>query len=217
MKNRWIFIILTALTFVACKKDNDGKLRIEGKISDRRNGTGVSSVRVNLKEQVVEGGSFSSTFTQSATTTTAGNGTYEVEFERKNAAAYEFELKKTGFFDRVYSINPENVTLGDTYTRNGVLTPIATLQLRLLNQTPLNQNDRIRFRHLNANFEDCSCCNNDFVVIDGTNVDSTFQCELHGDFLIKYVWEVTKNDTTTTYVDSLYCPAFMTSNLEIAY
>ncbi|MGB1031079.1 MAG: hypothetical protein ACPGWM_00630 [Flavobacteriales bacterium] len=212
-----MFLVLIALGLFACKKENDGQLKIEGKISDSRNGTGVSSARVNLNEQVLDGGSFSSAFTQAGTTTTSGGGTFEVQFDRRNAVTYELEVKKEGFFDKVYTINPENVPTTEAYTKNGILTPIATLQMRLVNTNPLNQYDRIRFRNLNANFEDCECCDNEFVVLDGTNVDSVFQCNLHGDYLIKYVWEVTKNDTTSTYIDSLYCPAFMTSELEITY
>ena len=218
MKNKWIFLVLIVIsTVVACKKESVGQLRVDGKVTDSRNGTGVSSARVNLNEQVLEGGSFSSAFSQAGTSTSASNGSFELVFDRRNAVSYELEVLKEGYFDKVYTINPENVTTTGAYTKNVLFTPIATLQTRLVNTSPLNGNDRIRFRYLNANFDGCACCDNEFVVIDGTSVDSILTCDLHGDFLIKYVWEVTRNDTTTTYVDSLYCPAFMTSELEIAY
>lgn len=212
-----LFSLLIVAALSSCNKETDGNLIIQGKVSDSRNGAAVGNVEVTLKQQLLEGGSFNSNYVTAVQGNTASSGNYELEFERENAAGYRVELEKDGYFSKRYDINPDNIKPGNPYTRNGTLTSRATLHLRLFNDVPFNNNDRVRFRHLNANFDDCPCCTNDFIVLEGTDVDSIISCDLHGDFQIKYVWEVTKNDTTITYVDSLFCPAFMETGLEIGY
>lgn len=212
-----IFSVSLIAVLVSCDKETEGNLIIQGNVSDSRNGAAVGNAEVTLKQQLLEGGSFNSTFVTAVQSNTASSGNYELEFDRENAAAYRIELEKEGYFPKRYDVNPDNIRPGDPYTRNGTLTSRATFHLRLFNDMPFDNNDRVRFRHLNANFDDCPCCNNDFIVLEGADADSIFTCDLHGDFQIKYVWEVTKNDTTITYVDSLFCPAFIETGLEIGY
>ncbi len=215
---RFIFPFLALiLLFPSCKKDDISSLSIAGKVRDGRNNGGLSGVEVNFEEKILEGGAFNSSFQTAAQGTTDGSGNYNLEFERKNAVEYQIEFSKNGYFPRSFEINPENVSLDETYTKNAVLNARAEVELQLLNQNPINNQDEIRFRYLNASFDDCFCCNNDFIVLQGMNVDSTKNCEIHGDFLIKYVYEVTKNDTTITTVDSLFCPAFTTTQILINY
>lgn len=217
MKRLFLIIFSLFLLFPACKKDDINSLSIAGKVRDGRNNAGLSGVNVNFEEKILEGGAFNSSFQTAAQGNTDGSGNYELDFERKNAVEYQIEFSKNGYFPRTFEINPENVSLDETYTRNAVLNARAEVELQLVNQTPVNSQDQIRFRYLNAIFDDCFCCNNDFLVLQGTAVDSTKSCEIHGDFLIKYVYEVTKNDTTITTVDSLFCPAFTTTQIVITY
>ena len=200
-----------------CKQEDLGSLGMNGVVTDARNGTPIPGVSVALDEQVLENGSFNSNFSTAASTVTASNGSYSVDFERKNVVEYRLSLDKAGYFPKEYEINPDNVPLDDAFTQNGSMFTIATVQTRLLNGMPLNSLDQIRFRYLNANEFDCPCCNNDFKVLQGTEVDSTFSCDLYGDFNLKYVYEVTRNDTTITFVDSTYCPAFQTTEILINY
>ena len=211
-----LFILVTAI-LSSCDKSTEGSLIIRGNISDSRNGFAIGNAEVIIKQQLLEGGSFNSNFVTAIQGNSASSGAYELEFERENSAAYRLELEKDGYFSKRYDINPDDIRPGVPYTKNGTLVSRATLHLRLFNDMPFNNEDRIRFRHLNANFDDCPCCDNDFIVLEGNDADSIISCDLHGDFQIKYVWEVTKNDTTIIYVDSLFCPAFMETELEINY
>jgi hypothetical protein len=48
------------------------------------------------------------------------------------------------------------------------------------------------------------------------DVDFTSSCKLYGDSWIYYRWDIFK-DTDTSFVDSVYCPAFQTTNILIEY
>jgi len=205
------------LVLPSCKKDNIDSLSVAGKVRDGRNNNGLASATVKFKEKVLEGGAFNSSFQTAAETYSRGNGDYSMDFERKNAVEYQIEFSKDGYFTKSIDINPEDISLDQAYIQNATINAEATAELRIVNQTPWNNQDEIRFRYLNAIFDDCFCCNNDFIVLEGTEVDSTKSCQIYGDYLLKYVYEVTKNDTTITTVDSLFCPAFTTTQILIAY
>lgn len=217
MKQLFILCMCALIVLPACKKDNIDSLSVAGKVRDGRNNNGLSAATVKFKEKVLEGGAFNSSFQTAAETSSSGNGDYSMDFERKNAVEYQIEFSKDGYFTKTIDINPEDISLDQAYIQNATINAEAEIELRIVNQNPWNNQDEIRFRYLNAIFEDCLCCNNDFIVLEGTEVDSTKNCQIYGDFLIKYVYEVTKSDTTITTVDSLFCPAFTTTQILIAY
>lgn len=211
-----IGVLLAVVALVSgCKKNDNQNLILEGKTSDSRNGTALSGVSVDLDQQVVEGGSLNSTFTYAGESATASDGSYHIEFERENALEYRADFSKEGFFDRRYELNPDDFRPGETVTLNTSLIPEATISIRLQNIYPESDEDEIRFRYLDANF-DCECCNNDFIIVTGANADTTFECKMHGDYLIHYVYEILRS-TDTTVVDSVFCPAFQMTEVHITY
>ena len=119
-----------------CKQEDLGSLGMNGVVTDARNGTPIPGVSVELEEQVLENGSFNSNFSTAASTVTASNGSYSVDFERKNVVEYRLSLDKAGYFPKEYEINPDNVPLDDAFTQNGSMFTIATVQTRLLNGMP---------------------------------------------------------------------------------
>lgn len=217
MKELFILCMCALIVLPSCKKENIDSLSVAGKVRDGRNNNGLSSATVKFKEKVLDGGAFNSSFQTAAETNTSPNGDYSLNFERKNAVEYQIEFSKDGYFTKTIDINPEDVSLDQAYMQNASINAEAEIELRIVNQNPWNNQDEIRFRYLNAIFDDCFCCNNDFIVLEGTEIDSTKNCQIYGDFLIKYVYEVTKSDTTITTVDSLFCPAFTTTQILIAY
>ncbi len=213
----WIFLVAIFLSIAtSCKKEPNTLLKIEGVTSDVRNGNAVSGVDVELTEQILEGGSFNSSFQFAADDLTDVNGKYVLEFPRQNAAEYKLGFDKSGYFNQVHSVNPDNVDPNEAYVVNASLIPEAYFTVHLINQNPFDEEDRILYRNLNAYFS-CSCCNVAWVEALGTSVDTSFTCIIHGDFTVAYTWEVRRNDADSVYNASIFCPAFEETILTIEY
>lgn len=191
-------------------------LRIEGFVSDERDNSALSTVSVELEEQVLEGGSFNSSFQDAASTVTNTSGNYALEFLRQNAAEYRITFERTDYFTEEHSINPDNVDPEEAYVFNAALTPEAYFRVELANANPFDEEDRIVYRNTNT-FFDCACCTTSPIVMEGMSVDTTFTCRLHGDFTVDYSYEISRNDMDTTISGSIFCPAFETTVLTIQY
>ncbi len=211
----YLLILCMAVTFGACRKNTDIALVIEGTVLDARNNWGVSGVNLRLDEQVLEGGTLTSAFSTVTNVTTDADGRFRIEFPRKNALNYRLRLTKEGFFGEEIEINPDDVNPDVPFTIDPVIIPQAQIQVNLINAFPESDNDYMRFRKLNAFFE-CACCTNDFVNCYGSAVDTSFVCTLHGDYMLTYVYTVYRAEVTEV-VDSIFCPAFHTTELTIAY
>jgi hypothetical protein len=191
-------------------------LRIEGYVSDVRDNSALSTVSVELQEQILEGGSFNSSFQDAASGVTNVNGDYALEFLRQNAAEYRLTFERNDYFTKEFSINPDNVDPEEAYTLNAALTPEAYLTVSLTNTNPFDDEDRIVYRNLNTFFS-CACCNTSSVVVEGMDADTSFTCRLHGDFTVDYTYEVSRDQSDTTITGSIFCPAFETTVLTIQY
>lgn len=213
---RFTLFVLSLCTLFACNKNNESDLRIEGRVADSRNSSGLGNVDVNLEEQVLADGVLNASFQQASQASTASDGRYELVFERKNALLYRIEYAKSGYFGRTIEVNPDDVRPGETVTRNLVMTPEAFFEVRLWNTGGNGSESELRFRNLDGNFG-CACCSTDWVVIDGSTADTTITCSLHGDFMMHYTYELLQPGLDTTVVDSIYCPAFQTSAVTIEW
>lgn len=208
-------MLFLALAGTACRKGNDISLVIEGNVLDYRNDWGVSGVNVRLDEQVIEGGTLTSAFGTVTNVTTDADGFFRIEFPRKNALKYRLRLTKDGYFGDEVEINPDDINPEDPYSTQLTLIPEAEIEVTLRNANPESASDFMRFRKLNAFFE-CACCTNDFVNCYGNAVDTTFTCTLYGDYQLTYIYTVYRSEVTEV-VDSIFCPAFHTTQLTIEY
>lgn len=207
---------LCIIAFIACQKTNDQNLLLSGYISDHRNGSGVGDVYLTLSEQVVEGGSLNSDFEVADEVLSSSNGAYNMLFGRRNALTYRLDLEKPGYFDKRVELNPDDFRPNQPVTQNVTMITEAVFAVQLVNEVPYDSNDEIRFRKLNADFT-CMCCNNDWVEVQGVDVDTSFSCKLYGDYYLKYQYQISKGELDTTIVDSTYCPAFQTTSILINY
>ncbi|MFT4778647.1 MAG: hypothetical protein ACI80P_001540 [Flavobacteriales bacterium] len=210
-----ISLIVSFLFLIACNKNDVEGMQIEGEIRDSRHGAGVSAASVLVQEQVVEGGALNGALQFAVQTTSDGGGEYTANFERKNALTYNIDFTKAGYFDVTREVNPDNLSPGVGYTVNTVMTPEAFIEVNIFNANPETSEDFMRFRYMNANF-DCECCGNSWMEFTGTIVDSTLTCRLHGDYTLYYTFEVNRGEEIIEF-DSIFCPAFQTTVLNIGY
>ena len=204
------------IAFVACRKTNDQNLLLSGYVSDHRNGSGVGDVYLTLSEQVVESGSLNSDFEVADEVLSSSNGAYNMLFGRRNALNYRLDLEKPGYFDKRVELNPDDFRPNQPVSKNVTMITQADFSVQLVNSNPYNDQDEIRIRKINAEFA-CACCNNEWVEVQGVDVDTTISCKLYGDYYLKYQYEIIKGELDTTIVDSTYCPAFQTTSVVINY
>lgn len=209
-----VIIILISL-FGGCRKSGNLELTIRGSVVDYRHTAGVSGVSVRLDEQAVQGSTVSGAYNRAADATTDANGDFELKFDRKNALNYRITLSKEGYFTKQFNVNPDQVKPGEVHEVAEDMIPEATINIRVVNSQPESDDELMRFRKLNAFFE-CVCCNNDFYDFQGALVDSTFSCKLYGDQNLTYTYTVNREEEVNV-VDSVYCPAFHTTELLIEY
>lgn len=209
----WVFFF--ALLAVACRRNEEITLVVEGSVLDFRNNWGISGVNVRLDEQVVEGGTLTSAFGTVTTVTTGEDGFFRIEFPRKNALKYRLRMTKEGYFSKEFEINPDDINPEAPFTDDYTIIPQAELKVNIRNTNPESVDDLLRYRNLNAFFE-CACCTNDFVDCYGSTVDTSFTCTLYGDHTMTYIYTVYRTEVTEV-IDSLFCPAFHTTELTIEY
>lgn len=207
---------LIAIAFVACTKTNNQNLLLSGYVFDHRNGSGVGDVYISLSEQVVESGSLNSDFEVAAEVTSSSNGAYNMLFNRRNALTYRLDLEKQGYFDKRIELNPDDFRPGKPVTQNITMVTEAEFDIQLVNVMPYDSDDEIRFRKINADFN-CMCCDNEWVEVQGMDVDTTLSCKLYGDYYLKYQYQIHKGELDTTIIDSTYCPAFQTTSITLNY
>lgn len=210
-----ILFILFVLT-LGCNKTTDQELKLTGVVVDHRNSSGLSDVYVRLQEQVVSGGALNSQFETAGEATSDFSGVYSMDFDRANALVYRVDYEKPGYFDHREELNPDDFRPGEPVSTNITMYTEAEFEVRLVNSNPYDALDQIKFRNLDANFE-CGCCTNDWVVVNGMDVDTTFSCKMHGDYMLHFTYEIEKATLDTLIVDSVFCPAFQTTPITINY
>ena len=207
--------ILLGLFLGQCKR-NDFTLGIQGKVNDDILGGTVAGVEVELEVQILEGGIFNSTFQPLDSQTSAADGSYGFSFDRENAVEYRLTTSKDGYITRQKGINPDNLAPGEVLDLDLSVVPRATFEVTLQSAWPNNEFDYIKFKNLGTDFV-CACCDGTEQTFPGTSVDTTFSCDLYGETWLKYFVEVDKDSVFYSYIDSLYCPAFETSSIQITY
>lgn len=207
--------VILVLALASCRKAEPLQLIVRGQVTDFRNNAPVQGVNVRIDEQALQGGALSGAFSMAGQTTTGPDGTYELAFERKNALNYRLRFRKEGYFDEFTELNPDLLRPNSPHDLDAVVKPEAVLLMKFKNVNAESDNELMRFRKLNALF-DCACCNNDFIDIIGNNLDTTMMCKLYGDHMLSYTYVVYREEQVDV-VDSVYCPAFHTTELVINY
>lgn len=206
---------MAALALLAQCKKEEGKYAIAGKITHARTGEPLNGAAVNLQKKSVGGSVYSAAYTTAANTTTASDGAYHMEFARENFGGLKLAAHYSQFISREQELNVAGFDVGSTYNQSLSLYPEAFVQVHFQHPSLAASSDKIRFTFLNAQF-DCVCCYEGYQEFAGV-VDTTTTCKLYGDQWLKYRAIFTHAEQDSTVVDSVYCPAFQTTQLLISY
>jgi len=112
------------------------------------------------------------------------------------------------------SLDIESFSNG-TVTENIQLYKEAFVSLRFYH-TNGNSGDRLSFTFSNADFN-CNCCSNGWRTWQASNIDTTITCRVYGNRWLKYQVQTLIGFTDSSFVDSVFCDAFVTTSRDIQY
>ncbi len=214
IKNIFFLLAFVLLAIASCKKDKRNVHILEGTVTDGRTGSGLSGCFVEVEQQVLSDGTFGGVFNSAATSSTNASGGYAMEWERENMVEVRLVVERTDYIEKTINLNPNDFNPDEAVTQNVELFPEAYVQVDITRNIPGANSDQFDFRFDNANF-DCVCCNNNWKSIAGATADTTFSCRLYGDTWLKFKKQIFTAELDTIITDSIFCPRFQTSTIQI--
>jgi hypothetical protein len=206
--------ILTLLSVTACKKNDTVEFKLQGKVTDADDGQALEGVSIEVEKQVVQNGIYGNIYQNALSTVTNSSGDFSGSWPRENFAALRILAEKSNYIkaERELEVNAFDDGI---VTENIQLYKEAFASLRFLHANG-NSADRLSFTFLNANF-DCNCCSNGWRTWQAGEIDTTITCRVYGNRWIKYQVQTQLGLTDSTFVDSLFCDAFVTTSRAIEY
>jgi hypothetical protein len=212
---RALVICFLVLAIYACKKDGAVNYSITGRVSDADEGTSLEGVLITVEKQVVQNGVFGNTFQPALTTTSNADGNYSGSWSRENFAALRLTATKNQYIPSESNLDIDQLEAEQTIQKELTLYKEAFASIRFQHSDGA-ESDRLSFTFLNANFN-CNCCANGWKVIEGPAVDTSFTCRVYGNRWLKYQVLKQIGFSDSSFVDSIYCPAFITTQRTIDY
>lgn len=219
-KSYLYFFLALSISFVlletSCKKE-EKKIKISGYVADAA-GNKVSGVKVNLQGTLLEGGSYSSGFSDIASSNTNSLGNYEILTEWKVVDKYKIKLFKQNYFDNSYEYLADDIPSGAEVSKNLIIHPVAWIKISVNNINPYDDNDQISYKYDNNETFNCfDCCNNSSVIGNGMIYSNVLICKLKGNANAKVSWVVKKDNQIQSYNQNVFCSAFDTTEVSINY
>jgi hypothetical protein len=214
LKHAFTLLALLLIVFVSCKKEKRNVHILKGTVTDGRTGNALSGSFVEVEQQVLSDGTFGGVYNSAATGTTNASGAYSLEWPRENMVEVRLNVEREDYIERIINLNPDDFNPEEAVTQNVELYPEAYVQVEITRSIPGSNSDQFDFRFDNANF-DCVCCNNNWKSIQGADADTTFSCRLYGDTWLMFKKQILTTEIDTIITDSIFCPRFQTSTIQI--
>lgn len=198
-----LFTLILSFSVIGCKKDKDNVMR--GIITELLSGNEIQDVKVILEANGVSSGSINTTYFKIAETYTDANGFYEIIFEPRSIISYRISFIKENFIPKTIDLNPIDYIA--EYEINEKMAYSSVLKLRVKNNSPVNDNDRLMIRISSIHNEFCSsCCHNDWRNYYGTNVNEFIICPSIGGDSLNISTIIYKGNNTIMNDVKLKCP-----------
>ncbi len=201
--------LLFGLFFTQCKKpDNFGKdTTIEGTLVSKLGSKPVPGVRVMLMKIHVE-----DDMTENLDFyTTDANGKYQFEVteNRQETQAYVIAVEVPFNFYEAEGesvIERAEIDTADVVVRNVTLIEAGTLELKIKNSEPFNEDDKINISEIEPAYilDATSVSVHDDFTYTGTTVEEMITAKVKGAAYTRIHYSTIKNNQQNSYVDSVY-------------
>jgi hypothetical protein len=210
-----IFLIGFSVFLSSCKREDD-HYYLRGAAYHGDDQIPMADVQLTMYKQVLQNGIFGGSFSPATSGYSASNGIYNLAWKRENFAALKLVAEREQYVTREFVLDVNDFTAGDALLKNIDMYPEAFVSVRILNSGLTASTDQCSFTFVNAIF-DCACCSNGWKIFHGAAVDSTFSCRLYGNRWLKYQRSLNTAEADTMLVDSIWCPAFETTQVLLVH
>ena len=207
---------LVANLFFSCKK-KENFIVITGSVTDKKSGLGADGITLKLYIEENNVNAYNNSLTLLETTTTRSNGSYTFKKPYKNAIKYQIVTEGNDYYNQTFDLNPDNLSTATDNVYDISLFSRSYYEIALKNATPFDNNDEIVFSISNTDLSSPDGCGAVSLDLTGNLVDTLIQCPIYGGQTIYYSYVVTKNNITTQYDGSQYCPVGDTAKITIQY
>ena len=205
-----------ALSLFACRPEPDNKLTLIATAAHAYEGQSVEGIELELERRVLENGVLNGNYQWVGTATTNAQGIALFSFDRVNALDYQLSLISEDWFFRSDFIQPDAFLSSPDVAHTMDVTPRGTVDIRLINANPFDEEDKVQFRTLNIPGE-YATCSNAWESHVGTVVDVERSCDVEADRYLPFRYHVTRNGELTENLDSIWIPRGEVTTLLIAY
>lgn len=202
-----ILIFCTVLSISSCRKEESGPTKVSGRVLFENNTSnhpiGVSKVFLHRLDPSCfwcGGAGIIDTFYSNA------DGSYNFTFNADKNYGYSVSAWNSSCFENRIDISIEK---GEKNNKDFTLSPIGHLRLYLKNKFPLDENDAIG---VSNTYE-----NGGVYYYFGTTVDTSVIDIIRGNRENRVIWFVERNGEQKSYSDTIFCPAFDTTEYTIEY
>lgn len=216
--NRIPFLLASLLLLSACERRTEGmELIVEGRVTTAPSGGVVPLAEVVLHERAVEDGALQAEEVVGQVESDA-DGRYSIPFARRSSYSLRWTASAEGHFPTAGFLDPERLLPDVPYVLDIGMPGVCTLHVHLASVAPEDSSDRMLF-NLGEAFP-CACCPDDPVLLEGMGADSSWQCLMYGDHWMTWGADLEVaviGQPEGFFIDSVFCPAFGSANLELTW
>lgn len=212
---KYIFILFVFF-FSFCKKEKkEIYYSFKGVISDSNNNTGIEGAQITIFKREVSSGTFNSAFSQVDAYSATASGAYELKSDFGTIESFKFKIEKENYFTTEKTYNPDLFKPNQVNELNFSLIGKGYISIRIKNNIPFDLFDEISFNSINSNCNSCVKFNS--IVLKKMQVDTVLLGNVEANRYFKFQYAVKKNNTTSNYLDSVFCVLGDTSFYNLNY
>ena len=211
--NVCIATLLFILIFSGCNENE--QIIIGGTVTSYPGEAAIEGAEVKLSAQLIDQGSFNSTFQNLDTKYTGADGTFEFTIDPVRANTFKLDISGEPY--RTKSIEFFLDESSNEAYYNEMLVLFATLDVHIKNTyTPLSDSDLLKIRIQGIPDACDNCSGSTFTYLEGASVDTVITYQVTGDDQITLEYRVDKEDDSFHTINK-YCHPGDTNNIQITY
>ena len=182
-----IIVFLSLCYFSSCKKKKYNYF--SGIVYNLSSNENIQNANVIIEASRIVSGSMNNTFYKIAETKTDTDGKYFIEIEPKLYIMFRIRIEKEGYHSYFAEFEPSGQIA--EYNKNFPLAKESFLKIKVKNNPPAYSDDLIKIKVEGINKLCIECCDDNFVLYEGKNIDTEFYCKTVGGDTVKVTYITT--------------------------